>query len=444
MRSSFVRKGATAAADSGTRPGLHGQTLVSMGLVDLDKLLGGGLPLGTLTLIIEDKHSHQHSNLLRYFAAEGMATRQKTLLLSPSPLAGGLQQFLPAEVKAGVASTAASTATPPGSGVAGGAGAGAGGAADTELRIAWQYRKYINSPQGLGSASTATQQLQQPQQQRAGAPAAAAAGTAAAAKKAVEAGIGREWCHSFDLTRSASEQDLAASRLELRVCLGSGNLQQASLHAAGFARSFLPASSAPGLPGPAAALARGPESVGRLGGGQQEAGEGEGEEEEEGGEEGEGSWREVSQLLYSLRRAVADSRCAAVLSCQADTMPESWQMRLQHMCDVVLAVDTLSDDSDIFKLLPDAASAAALLSVRKLPLAGLVAPRCVKQELYVIRNKRKRLAVTPVEVDPDAEARQQEGLAEATAQLLALGNGGGQRTTPTPQRQAVGHHGLEF
>ncbi|KAJ9508676.1 hypothetical protein QJQ45_027971, partial [Haematococcus lacustris] len=45
------------------------------------------------------------------------------------------------------------------------------------------------------------------------------------------------------------------------------------------------------------------------------------------------------------------------------------------------------------------------------------------QELYVIRNKRKRLAVTPVEVDPDAEARQQEGLAEATAQLLALGNG---------------------
>ncbi|KAL6762994.1 Elongator complex protein 4 [Haematococcus lacustris] len=427
-----------------------------MGLVDLDKLLGGGLPLGTLTLIIEDKHSHQHSNLLRYFAAEGMATRQKTLLLSPSSLPGGLQQFLPAEVKAGVASTAASTATPPDSGVAGGAGAGAGGAADTELRIAWQYRKYLNSPQGLGSAgSTATQQLQQPQQQRAGAPAASAAGAAAAAKKAVEAGIGREWCHSFDLTRSASEQDLADSRLELRVCLGPGNLQQASLHAAGFARSFLPASSAPGLPGPAAALARGPESVGRLviqslgspqwrGGGQQEAGEGEGEEEEEGGEEGEGSWREVSQLLYSLRRAVADSRCAAVVSCQADTMPESWQMRLQHMCDVVLAVDTLSDDSDIFKLLPDAASAAALLSVRKLPLAGLVAPRCVKQELYVIRNKRKRLAVTPVEVDPDAEARQQEGLAEATAQLLALGNGGGQRTTPAPQRQAVGHHGLEF
>lgn len=39
--------------DLGTRPGLHGQTLVSMGLVDFDRLLGGGLPLGTLTLLFE-------------------------------------------------------------------------------------------------------------------------------------------------------------------------------------------------------------------------------------------------------------------------------------------------------------------------------------------------------------------------------------------------------
>jgi hypothetical protein len=40
-------------AEPGTRPGLHGQTLVSMGLVDMDKLLGGGLPLGSLLLVLE-------------------------------------------------------------------------------------------------------------------------------------------------------------------------------------------------------------------------------------------------------------------------------------------------------------------------------------------------------------------------------------------------------
>ena len=52
MRSSFTRR-APSSVDSGTRPGLHGQTLISLGLVDLDRLLGGGLPLGSLLLVTE-------------------------------------------------------------------------------------------------------------------------------------------------------------------------------------------------------------------------------------------------------------------------------------------------------------------------------------------------------------------------------------------------------
>ncbi len=40
----------------GTRPGLHGQTLVSTGLAGLDSLLGGGLPLGSVLLILEARH----------------------------------------------------------------------------------------------------------------------------------------------------------------------------------------------------------------------------------------------------------------------------------------------------------------------------------------------------------------------------------------------------
>ena len=47
MRNAPVEK------DSGTRAGLHGQRLISLGLVDLDRILGGGLPLGSLLLVIE-------------------------------------------------------------------------------------------------------------------------------------------------------------------------------------------------------------------------------------------------------------------------------------------------------------------------------------------------------------------------------------------------------
>lgn len=60
-------------ADIGTRPGLHGQTIISTGLADLDQLLGGGLPLGTLTLILEDGWTQHHATILKYFLAEGAA-----------------------------------------------------------------------------------------------------------------------------------------------------------------------------------------------------------------------------------------------------------------------------------------------------------------------------------------------------------------------------------
>ena len=60
----------------GTRPGLSGQTLVSTGLADFDKLLGGGLPLGTVTLLLEDSYTQHHLTLLKYFLAEGAANSQ--------------------------------------------------------------------------------------------------------------------------------------------------------------------------------------------------------------------------------------------------------------------------------------------------------------------------------------------------------------------------------
>ncbi len=89
------------AADPGTRPGLYGQTLVSSGHPDLDRLLGGGLPLGSLQLLLEDGWSGHHATLLRYFLAEGAACGQvggrcasslwvlRLFLVGAAPLPGG-------------------------------------------------------------------------------------------------------------------------------------------------------------------------------------------------------------------------------------------------------------------------------------------------------------------------------------------------------------------
>ena len=63
--------------EMGTRAGLHSQTLISTGLADLDRILGGGLPLGSVLLLLGDAFTPHCSTLLRYFVAEGVACRHR-------------------------------------------------------------------------------------------------------------------------------------------------------------------------------------------------------------------------------------------------------------------------------------------------------------------------------------------------------------------------------
>lgn len=91
----------------GTRPWVNGQSLVSSGNRDLDGacghvagayrmggdahslmytppktvVLGGGLCLGTLTLLEEDRFSDHALCLARYFVAQGVSTGQRTLVI---------------------------------------------------------------------------------------------------------------------------------------------------------------------------------------------------------------------------------------------------------------------------------------------------------------------------------------------------------------------------
>lgn len=89
-----------------------------------------------------------------------------------------------------------------------------------ELRIAWQYRKYIQQEQ---------EQRQAQQQQQAGAKTASGAsrsGAAQATKSAVEAGIGKQWCHSYDLTKSLGSERVGKSSLVCTAHPRATQLQQ--------------------------------------------------------------------------------------------------------------------------------------------------------------------------------------------------------------------------
>ncbi len=82
----------------------------------------------------------------------------------------------------------------------------------------------------------------------------------------------------------------------------------------------------------------------------------------------------------------------------------SLAQRLAHMCDAVVRLEGAADDSPVVQLLQSSQSAAALLQLRKLPSLGMLGPRLPDSQLYVIRHLRRKISITAVEIDPDAEA----------------------------------------
>ncbi|XP_050811100.1 elongator complex protein 4 isoform X4 [Gopherus flavomarginatus] len=97
---SFQRKvpaSSRLAAIAGTRPSVrHGQLLLSSGLPSLDCVLGGGLAVGTLLLIEEDKYSIYSNLLFKYFLAEGIVCGHNLFVASAKEDPADILKELPA------------------------------------------------------------------------------------------------------------------------------------------------------------------------------------------------------------------------------------------------------------------------------------------------------------------------------------------------------------
>ncbi|XP_052582509.1 elongator complex protein 4 isoform X2 [Peromyscus californicus insignis] len=104
--SSFQRRSKASGTDgggprllsiAGTRPSVrNGQLLVSTGLPALDQLLGGGLAVGTVLLIEEDKYNTYSPLLFKYFLAEGIVNGHTLLVASAKEKPADILQELPA------------------------------------------------------------------------------------------------------------------------------------------------------------------------------------------------------------------------------------------------------------------------------------------------------------------------------------------------------------
>ncbi|XP_028812617.1 elongator complex protein 4 [Denticeps clupeoides] len=89
----------------GTRPSVqNGQLLVSTGVTSLDYVIGGGLAVGTLLLIEEDRYDSYSRMLLKYFLAEGVVCGHELFVASAWDHPDEILQELPAPILDDVAS----------------------------------------------------------------------------------------------------------------------------------------------------------------------------------------------------------------------------------------------------------------------------------------------------------------------------------------------------
>uniref|UniRef100_K3WFD3 Elongator complex protein 4 n=1 Tax=Globisporangium ultimum (strain ATCC 200006 / CBS 805.95 / DAOM BR144) TaxID=431595 RepID=K3WFD3_GLOUD len=160
---------------SGTKPFLNGQTLISSGHAELDAILGGGLLLGTIVLLETPRHDAGAASLAlvddmhRYFAAEGIVSRQCAVLVAEDA-SGFAEHQLPLELSVAQKQVKQQLNAMD---IAKGNSKDANSAeGDTSLTIAWQYGKYL--------ADASNQQQQR-------------------------------FCHSFDLSRPIHKELLEAN-----------------------------------------------------------------------------------------------------------------------------------------------------------------------------------------------------------------------------------------
>jgi len=396
----------------------------------MDRLLGGGLPLGAVTLIFEDGWSQHHFTLLRYFLGEGAACNQRTLLVASTEPEGGISSFLPKLLDPIAAEKEREAKKKEKEEDA------------VQLKIAWQYGRYLkpdstsSSDSGrsgsdghIGSISSGGSRGQSPGHQQ------------QSRNSFQNRPTGRDWCHAFDVSKYASscassgdsgiqsEGTTPLATVELVLCGNDMNKTSSNVSDAEpreklitSVAAFIAPSNASQQPPPQKTTSVSRVAVLSLGDAAWNFGNGLGSPQ---------ARRSAIQSLLQLKAVVRDTKSCAIVTVPAALYTHSDRRRMAHIADVVLSLEAVHDDSDIVRLAPDPSSVAGLLHLQKLCSIGSIAAPAPQNPLYLVRSKRRRMSITPVEIDPDAE--ESEAAAGAGSTMVpggGSGGGGGGARTP--------------
>ncbi len=382
---SFVRKtkGATSSPSSSSAPSsppssssapgpqsrgtracpTGGPPIISTGCADLDRVLGGGLPLGTLSVFAEDGWTHHAALFLKYFVSEAVAVGQSVGVVrhehQPCEGAGHflLRRMSKSDAMKEEAAERAEVAA---------------AREATKLRIAWQYEKYAKSAQG-GGPETGVHP-----------------GRLALGKSGASPGSKGPWCHDHDIRKAPSEEDV---RRMLGPADGKGGGHV-------FHKTFTIRPGA-GLVAQVVSAARSfsaevckiPEAVGRL----------------VIPSLGDATWDmeadAVVNALSAIRSIIQqEPRIAVAVGVPLRTMRTSDAKRIMYVSDACFSLAAVEDTSSLAVLSSDPKTVSGAMEIVRLPKFGSIRSPLPEVRSYVVRNRRRRLALEVFDVDPDAEA----------------------------------------
>ena len=439
-----------------TRPGLYGQTLVSFGLADADDLFGGGVPLGSVVLVGADARDDSGrrdcgnaSTLARYFLAEGVASRHAALWLAPSADRDGKNRrgaALPRRSRAATLPRLAVSDLADDESRETMTSRKTKNDDDDGLRIAWQYRRYLQQGKALDDSRVGARGV--------GGLAAGVSATGGSSGPGPGSGSGKDsrnnaggvrrlpaMCHAFDLTREAGGETARTADLRCAPIGGVRNVRNPrsladAAKSVSFSASFAPnAKSSDDDDGLRAAFAECVRLVERCDASCEAAVD---EDDAPVGRivlqfpdfvDDDASAARLARFLRGLRGVLRGGgggggatrathpkwkRVCAVVTYPMASLSCAAAASLVHAVDAAIELETLPEKTATGEahaaeaLLPDPNLCVALLRVRKMafPGPGAVAPSPLTRmdRAYALQVRRRRLAVRPLRIAPEDAA----------------------------------------
>ncbi|KAG6543307.1 hypothetical protein Mapa_015221 [Marchantia paleacea] len=313
--------------------------------LELNQIIGGGIPVGGIVMVMEDLEAPHHMLLLRYFMAQGLAHGQPLLFASPLSSPRSFLGTLPSVATGEDSRKSRASADK--------------NVRGEDLRIAWQYRKYLVEQQELADRRLRQQELSH-------------SWSVPTIEQQFSATVQvQDYNSKFDLRKPMERALFNAQNVECLSLQGLGSFALLQDKCAAFCSKLSRSETVPQQVGRIALQSLcAPQCMLSL-----------------------TDW-EMMGFLHRLKSTLRMARAVAFITFPAALLKPTFSSRWQHLTDILLSVEAVQDeDKELEAMLTDYRDIVGFLRVHKLASINTQVPVVSDAGSYAIKVLHKRIVV---------------------------------------------------